>query len=191
MGRGETWCELAACAWDSARKLRSFVRRMDGPPFRGAAVAVPLLCAVPARLAGRGQPAQRCRLESLKKSSDLPKTAWMLRSALSKQEKSVDNLPLDCPLVGFWGGVVGVMDGVRELFVRFAMRRDWLRRCRCFAQCQPGLRAGAFPSARRSGLGPIKKSSNLLKPAWMLRSALSNQEKSVDNFLFFTLPASF
>ena len=105
----------------------------------------------------------------------------MLRSALSKQEKSVDNLPLDCPLVGFWGGVVGVMDGVRELFVRFAMRRDWLRRCRCFAQCHPGLRAGVFQSAQRNGLGPIKKSSDLPKPAWMLRSALSKQEKSVDN----------
>ena len=35
---------------------------------------------------------------------------------------------------------------------------------------------------REAGVFLVKKQANLLKPAWMLRSALSNQEKSVDNF---------
>ena len=75
----------------------------------------------------------------------------------------MDNLPLDCPLVGFWGGVVGVMDGVRELFVRFAMRRDWLRRCRCFAQCQPGLRAGGNLRSD-AGLNRLKNHQTFQNP---------------------------
>ena len=55
---------------------------------------------------------------------------------------------------------------------------------RRFAARLDGLRAGAFQAAQRSGLNSLKKSSNRLKPAWMLRSALSNQEKFVDNLLF-------
>ena len=63
-----------------------------------------------------------------------------------------------------------------------ALLGAWM--ARRFAARLDGLRAGAFQSAQRSGLKSLKKSSNRLKPAWMLRSALSNQEKFVDNLLF-------
>ena len=92
---------------------------------------------------------------------------------------------------GWWGGAKrgaswrlahGTAPGsCAALFGAWMVRRFAARlwRCRCFAQCQPGLRAGGQP-AQRCRFESIKKSSGLPKPPWMLRSALSKQEKSVD-----------